>query len=270
MATPKEILILKLGGSIVTRKQASAPALRRRHVQDIAHILKRYYNPNQHHLVLIHGAGSFGHLHAHRHHLSLGTKDHPEKLFRAVEEQSLDAKLNNELTLLFIQAGLPVVGMPTRSFATNKKGGLHSLETPSLALALSQGAIPLLHGDMVFDHTWGLSILSGDVLIARLAQQLHADKVFFASDVDGVFSEDPHRSKKARLIPQLSLSSLNKMASLTSSHNKDVTGGLAKKFSYFEKNSFPKQIYFFNGLRAKNFSFVFTQKNFFGTVIKND
>lgn len=267
MPHQKECVIVKLGGSIITEKSANAPILRESHTRNIARILKKNFNPKKHSLILIHGAGSFGHLHAHHHKLSLGTKDHPEKTFRAVENQSLDARLNNELTAIFIEAKLPVVGMPTRTLAINKNGSFASLSIKSIEVALRVGAVPLLHGDMVFDRAWGLSILSGDVLMAKLAEHFNVKKVFFASDVDGIFSEDPHSSKNARLIPKIHFDKIGNDLILGKSHHRDVTGGLSKKFSALYSLPSLKKIFFFNGLKAPNFSFPFNQKNFFGTII---
>lgn len=141
-----------------------------------------------------------------------------------------------------------------------------SLDT--LRVALKKNTVPLLYGDMVFDTTWGLSISSGDVLVAKLADTLSAEEVFFASDVDGIFSKDPHQYGDALLIEKTSLSEItNGVITLGESHNVDVTGGLSKKFSAFQNLSHLKSIYFFNGLSVKNFSFLFNQKNFFGTAI---
>lgn len=265
----KALIIVKIGGSIVTLKHLSRPAVRRAHIRRIASILKKNYDPKKHSLLLIHGVGSFGHLHAHRHGLSLGTKNHPEKTFRAVENQSLDAFLNSEITKIFIDSGLPVVGMPTRTLVINSRGTLDSFQTHSISAALKTGTIPLLHGDMVFDTVWGLSICSGDVLVSELARIFRAKKAFFASDVDGIFSADPHRFEEAVLIKKAALKEiLDGTIKLDSSHNIDVTGGLSKKFSLFRTNTSLKTIYIFNGLVAKNFSFIFDQKLFFGTTIR--
>lgn len=265
----KQILIVKLGGSIVTQKHLDRPTIRRTHVRRIAAVLKKSYDPKKHALILIHGAGSFGHLHAHTHKLAEGTRNHPEKTFRAVENQSLDARLNAELTTLFIEAGLPVVGLPTRTLAINTNGSLSSLETASIKAALSVGAIPLLHGDMVFDTAWGLSVCSGDVLAPKLAEVFSTTTVFFASDVDGIYTKDPHRYADALLIQKTTLEAIGSgTIEMGGSHNVDVTGGLSKKFSLFQKNTVLKNIYLFNGLKPENFSFVFDQKKFFGTTVE--
>lgn len=265
----KKLIIIKLGGSIVTEKHRSEPAIRRAHIRRIASVFKKYYDPKKHGLILIHGAGSFGHLHAHTHGLALGTKDHPEKIFRAVENQSLDAFLNSEIARIFIEIGLPVVGMPTRTIVTNSNGKLGCLETNSLEAALRAGVIPLLHGDMVFDTAWGLSICSGDVLASELSHLFSAKQVFFASDVDGIFSQDPHKHPDALLIQKTTLKEImSGTIEIGQSHNVDVTGGLSKKFSLFHTNTSLKDIYLFNGLVAKNFSFVFDQTSFYGTIIR--
>ena len=266
--TKKELIIVKLGGSIVTLKHAKAPALRRLHVEQIATLIARNYNPAKHSLIIIHGAGSFGHIHAHRHKLALGTKDHPEKLYRAVENQSLDAVLNTEIATIFVAAGLPVTGMPTRTLAVNTSGKLKSLETKSIRTAIAVGAIPLLHGDMIFDMAWGLSICSGDVLVSEFARIFGVKKVFFASDVDGIFSKDPHTHKDALLIKTTTLREITSgTLKLGKSHHVDVTGGLSKKFTLFSNIPSLKNIYLFNGLTAKNFSFLFSLEHFFGTTI---
>ncbi len=265
----RTLIILKFGGSIATLKHLARPAVRRAHMRRMAALIAKQYDPKKYALILIHGAGSFGHLHAHRYSLASGTKDHPEKTFLAVENQSLDARLNSELTSLFVASGLPVVGMPTRTLVTNTNGKLTSFETKNIQSALRVGAIPLLHGDMVFDTTWGFSICSGDVLVSELANIFLAEKVFFASDVDGIFTRDPHQYEDATLMKALALDDIiNGTVKLTQSHNIDVTGGLSKKFSLFKKNSSLKKIYLFNGINTKNFSFIFNQKNFFGTTIQ--
>ncbi len=264
----KRVLIVKLGGSIVTLKHLSRPAIRRTHVSRIASILKKQYDPIRHSLILIHGAGSFGHLHAHQHGLALGTKDQPQKTFRAFENQALDARLNAELTTLFVTAGLPVVGLPTRTITKNEAGKLSSLNIDSIESALSVGAIPLLHGDMIFDTTWGLSVCSGDVLVPELARRFSAESVFFASDVDGIYTKDPHEYHDATLIQETTLEEISRgTIQLDKSHNIDVTGGLSNKFSLFHEMPLLHNIYLFNGLVPKNFSFVFNQGKFFGTII---
>ena len=267
----KEIIIVKLGGSIVTVKHGKRPAIRRAHIEKIASLLAKKYDSKKHSLILIHGAGSFGHLHAHAHALAEGTKDHPEKLFRATENQALDEKLNSELATLFVEAGLPVTGMPTRTLALNNRGKIASLATETINAAVKAGTIPLLHGDMVFDSSWGLSVCSGDILVARLAKFFSAKKVFFASDVKGIFSKDPHYFKDAELIKSASLKEImNGSIRLGKSHSIDVTGGLSKKFSSFKDLPKLNDIFFFNGLLHNNFSFIFDQKNFLGTTIRSN
>jgi isopentenyl phosphate kinase len=266
----KKLIIIKLGGSIITAKHLATPTVRRTLVKKIGTVLEKYYSPKKHALILIHGAGSFGHLHAKKHALAEGTKDHPEKLLLALENQKLDQQLNTEMVSLLLQVGLPVTGILSHAVAINTRGKLRSLNMESIRAALANGVIPVLHGDMVSDTRWGLSVCSGDVLAACLSRTFRAKAVFFASDVDGIFTSDPHLSKKATLIKKVCLDEImSGRIKLGVSHNVDVTGGLSKKFSLFQKNLAPqlKNIYLFNGLHPKNFRFAFNQKNFFGTTL---
>lgn len=264
----KELIIVKLGGSIVTQKEEKHPALRRNHLKKVAAVLAKGYDPKKHAMILIHGAGSFGHPHAHKYELTLGLKKDPRRIYRATENFAIMERLNSELAVLFNESGLPVCGMPTRTLAQNKAGKLFSLETKTLSAALKVSAIPLLHGDVVFDSTLGFSVCSGDTLASNLARSFGAKKVFFASDVDGVFSRDPHLSKDATLFRSLPLVSvINGAVQLGKSRHIDVTGGLSKKFSTFQRIPKLKNIFFFNGLVPENFSFLFDQKNFFGTTL---
>lgn len=267
----KELIILKIGGSVLTFKDRSVPALRREHALAIGRVLARTYDPTRHSLILIHGAGSFGHLSARRYGLKYGTKDHLEKLPRALENKASDQFLNNSLTRLWLSVGLPVAGINTSSSVTNQSGVPASIAEHPIAAALSCGAIPLLHGDMVFDTTWGMSICSGDVLAPELAKRFKAKHIFYATDVAGIFTRDPHRFKDAQLIPSLDFKSLfSTRIILGHSHTIDVTGGLLGKMTVFKTYTLPvlQSIAIFDGRQPECFSGIFNSSAFRGTRIR--
>lgn len=261
MQKPK-IIILKIGGSVITKKDLPTPQIEEERLQSIARILACSFDPQKMRLVLIHGAGSFGHIMAKKYGLAEGTKGHPEKKPEALKVQASVKKLHKMCLRIFKTAGLPVVSFLTHKVAVNTKGKLAEINTESIRMALKKNEIPLLYGDMIPDTEWGYSICSGDVLAAKLAKDFQVESVFFASDVDGIFTKDPHIFPDARLIPTTTLSEiLSGQISLEGSHNTDVTGGLKSKFLLFQHCSALKNIYLFNGLKLKNFSSLF-QKNF--------
>ncbi|MEP7162614.1 MAG: isopentenyl phosphate kinase [Candidatus Moraniibacteriota bacterium] len=255
----RPLFIVKLGGSIITHKNREFPSIRKVNIVRIGKALVKNFDLKKYRLILVHGAGSFGHLSAKKFDLAQGTKDHPEKLFRALENQALDQELNTQMVKILQTTALPVTGIKTSSVVTNKEGELSSFEMKALLAALDTNTIPLLYGDMVFDTSWGMSICSGDVLTPFLAEKLKATKIFYASDVDGIFTRDPFQYRDAKLIREISLSGLlSGKISLSRSHNIDVTAGFKGKFEIYKKRVFPslQAIHVFNGLKSENFNFI--------------
>ncbi|MBP7822250.1 MAG: hypothetical protein KA034_00305 [Candidatus Moranbacteria bacterium] len=266
--------ILKIGGSVLTVKSASQAKLRQILTTHIGEALGHAYDPKKMRLILIHGVGSFGHLHAHTHGLAQGTKSALKKLPRTLENNTLNQSLSARLAKIFQEKRLPVASINTASVAINRKGRLETLSIDAIENALGIGAIPMLHGDMIFDSDWGMSVCSGDTLIPFLAKKFDVEKIFFASDVDGIFSCDPHKFKHAQFIKETSLNDLlsGKSITLAGSHHTDVTDGFRGKFGVFQNHSFPhlKKIHIFNGLDPTNFENVFKASFSLGTKISID
>ena len=58
-------------------------------------------------------------------------------------------------------------------------------------MALAAGMVPVLHGDAVFDDVQGCTILSGDIVVEKLAISLRPQHVAFLTDVPGIFDRCP-------------------------------------------------------------------------------
>ena len=127
-----------------------------------------------------------------------------------------------------------------------------------------------MYGDMVFDETLGMSVCSGDAIAMTLAKQYNADKIIFASDIDGIYDKDPHVNSNAKLITDGTLKSItsNKVV-LSESHNVDVTGGLKNKIAVLVGDDTPKslkKVVVCNGLKKGIITKALTNKPT-GTVI---
>jgi len=124
---------------------------------------------------------------------------------------------------------------------------------------------------MVFDETLGMSICSGDAIAMVLAKYYNAEKIIYASDIDGVFDSDPHVHFDANLINNINLKSLivNDDIALSGSHNVDVTGGLANKIlslTSIGMSKSLKKVIVCNGLKPNIIKKAFSD-NEKGTVI---
>ena len=138
--------------------------------------------------------------------------------------------------------------------------------------ALESKCIPIMYGEMVFDETLGMSVCSGDAIAVTLASKYNADKIIFASDIDGIYDKDPHIHSDAKLITSASLESVlsDKKIALLESHNVDVTGGLKNKIAVLTGSNMPKslkEVVICNGLKKGFITRALTDGDV-GTIIK--
>ncbi|CAO3589183.1 unnamed protein product [Absidia cylindrospora] len=173
-------------------------------------------------MILIHGAGGYGHPPAKRYLVKQGwrnqgnaisagntgseaTKKHAlteqdQKFgFSSTRQQVLN--LHQHLLQRLQSFGLPVVTVSAFDHVQTKEGEPTRESSRRLALRvqhlLSLGFIPLLFGDAVFDLTWGCTILSGDVIMYQLAMYLPhgVDRCVFVTDVQGIYTDDPKKKQ---------------------------------------------------------------------------
>ncbi|KMT06983.1 hypothetical protein BVRB_6g153170 isoform A [Beta vulgaris subsp. vulgaris] len=100
--------------------------------------------------------------------------------------------LNLEIVRALAQEGIPSVGISPFSCGwTTFQRNVASADIATVAKSIDSGFIPVLHGDAVFDHSQGCTILSGDVMIRHLAEHLKPEYVVFLTDVFGVYDRPP-------------------------------------------------------------------------------
>ena len=114
------------------------------------------------------------------------------------------------------------------------------------------GMIPVCYGVPAYDEAQGSSILSGDQIAPYLALKLKAKKIIEAGDVEGIFTGDPKKNKKAELIKEINKKNFNEIEKhLSGSQTTDVTGGMKQKYLELAgtaKKGIPAQIVHFRDL----------------------
>ncbi len=267
----KKLYILKIGGSVATEKSAGVAKVRRALLLRIFKTVRTSL-PKEAEFIIIHGAGSFAHPLAKKYNLKSGTGAHREGKHGAVLTRLSTQKLNTEILELAVKAGLPATSVHTGSMFTQANGFRMRANLDIVEHALKEGYMPLLYGEMVFDATLGMTVCGGDRIAAYLAEKLPVERIFFASDVDGIFTDDPHLNKKAKLVNTVSLARDMKQFSLGESHSVDVTGGLKGKIetcaNLFKTAKTLKEMHIFNGLKIKNYAAILSSATFPHTTIK--
>ena len=257
---------------MATHKDRPGVSVRSELLKKIALSIKKAKEKKDFDLILIHGAGAAGHQLAKKYDLRVGVNGDGKKFYGSLLSSVVDQKLNNAIFETFVFGGLKVLPAHTASTIIQKNSKISYCNLRIIKKILENNCFPILYGEMVFDEKLDMSICSGDAIAPYLAKKLGAEKIFFASDIDGIFDQDPHLHKDAKLIEKINLNKIknNNKIKLTDSHNVDVTGGLSGKIKNIDlkHNISLKSVEIFNGLKPENYEKIILGKKFPHTFIK--
>ena len=216
-------LIVKLGGSVITDKRRPF-VVRRATLRRLARELAAAKEP----LILVHGGGSFGHPVASKYRIAEGYKNKNQLMGLSLTHRAME-QLNANVIEALQKAGLPAVAVQPSACAVVSGGQIQSMELAPVKKLIELGITPVLYGDAVPDLNKGMSILSGDKIVAYLALALKAPRVIFGVDVDGVYTTNPKKAKHAELVRRITPADEKLVASIGAAEGKDVTGGMGNK-----------------------------------------
>lgn len=220
------LTVLKLGGALLTDK-SRPDSLRAELLTRIAREIRSCMDDGLlDDLILVHGVGSYGHIPVLQHQLHRGFQS-PDQLLPFSKTQSQVMFLRSAIVAALQDAGVPTVLMLPSSSMTAENFHIRQQCFEPVAGFLRIGMTPVLGGDVLADAAAGFSIYGGDAISVDLAQHFKADRLLFATDVDGVFSMDPRKNPDARRISQLSLGRLDAIA--LTGRELDVSGAMAGK-----------------------------------------
>jgi isopentenyl phosphate kinase len=217
-------VIVKLGGSLVTRKRE----VEKMRPKVIARLAREIASNRDRPVIVLHGAGSFGHPGAHRFGLSRppepGARP-PERARGAAIVSAEVRRLHLAILRALVAAGARPFSIPISTHARNRAGQLVEFDGEPFLQALEAGVAPVSFGDVVPDDEWGFSILSADDIATALVPVVHPSRVVFASDVPGILQ--PPTGSRRQVVPELTDEAVEQLA--TTHGRRDVTGGIRKK-----------------------------------------
>jgi len=220
----RPVVVVKLGGSVITRKrevERARPKVLARLANEIAAVTERR-------VVLLHGAGSFGHPGARKFGLARAPAPDQSAAARA-RGAAIVATEVRRLHLLvlraLVRAGVSAVSVPVATHARNREGRLVAFDPAPFAQAVRSGLVPVSFGDVVPDESWGASILSADTIAEALVAPLRPERVVFVSDVPGILDGAP--GARRTVVPELTASVVDRLRPAPGVA--DVTGGIRGK-----------------------------------------
>lgn len=230
-----ELVLLKLGGSVITDK--NRPFIAREDVirrlgREIREVLDDQPGLQ---LIVGHGSGSFGHVVADKYRVREGLFDAPQAVGREiwhgyVETAAAAARLNRLVTDFLLEEGVPIVSYQPSASARCRKGDLMYFDTHPMKQVLEAGLVPLVYGDVAVDAVQGFTIISTEQIFDNIARELQPSRIILAGIVDGVYDADPLTNPHASRYDEITLDNWPEVeAALGGSHGTDVTGGMFSK-----------------------------------------
>lgn len=172
--------VLKIGGSVLTDKGGVEEPKEdeiRRVAAEVAE------SPRD--LVLVHGAGSYGHPHVEKH--LDGDAEH--RLRGASRTHTAVTRLSERLIRALRDEGVTALPVRPLSCGTARDGELEELYLGAVRRMLAADVLPVLHGDVVMARG-DVTVVSGDEVVVTVAEELGADRVGYGTDVPGVLDAE--------------------------------------------------------------------------------
>lgn len=250
---------MKLGGSVITDKSVyRTPRL------DVLVRLALEIAASRERIVLVHGAGSYGHVLAKKHDLLQGDDGTIARRLGAAKVHADVRELQSLVLAALADVGLPGMSVSTYDVARLTSGQISSFAYEPIHETIARDFMPVMSGDVALDQARGFGILSGDVLMVELARAVRPKRAIFVTDVDGIFDRDP-REPGATLLPRIDLRT---DVRTTESAVPDITGSMASKLARARevaKTGVP--VHVVNGLVDGRLADALAGKDTVGTVI---
>ncbi len=230
MSNPESTVLLKLGGSVITKKNIPETP-NYDSINTAAEIISNFAPKN---LIIVHGGGSFGHHFASEHGVTITKGTHSS--IKAAQIHSSMIHLCEIVTNALISVGLSAVPIHPLSVAWRDLDSVLHFPFQHISSALNEGFVPVIHGDLILNEGLGMTVLSGDEIVQNLSNSLPATRIGFCTSTPGVLDSS------GKVISNLSSSTpLEKLP--LEPNLIDVTGGMVGKIKQLEGISAPVSIF---------------------------
>ncbi|NOY14837.1 MAG: hypothetical protein GXP43_01315 [bacterium] len=228
METNKHIVLIKIGGSLITNKNKPF-SLQESNLDVIVNEIAYLFNHAGLKIILGHGSGSFGHTAAAKHQTQNGLDPkNPNQVLGMAQVKEAATRLNQIIIQRFINQNIPAITLHPDSFmfAENKKPIMAFWNNLNHLLYLP--VLPVVYGDVIFDKFLTATIFSTEKVLAETAKlltgQAYQTTIVHCGVTEGVYDAN------GKTIPVITPDNFNQVkASITGSAGVDITGGMIHK-----------------------------------------
>ena len=245
------MILIKLGGSIITNKQKPlTPNISA--INKIVAQLKKIREP----IIIVHGGGSFGHYWSVRYDMHTKPAKYSKKGVAVVKNSMVE--LNKIILDSFLKNELNPYCLPPTDFMFSDKADAKKVK--EIARIAKDGLVPVSYGDVLWHGKNKFYILSGDRIMGILAKILKPRLAIFVLNVDGVYSD----MKTKKLLYEIKV-----QETAISEVEMDVTGGMTHKIK--EAMMISKggiDVFLVNGNKPERIVNAIKGKKFEGTIFR--
>tara|TARA_B100000959_G_scaffold139072_1_gene146128 strand:+ start:1631 stop:2371 length:741 start_codon:yes stop_codon:yes gene_type:complete len=245
------MILIKLGGSIITNKQKPLSP-RKKTIDSILKEIGKIKEP----VIIVHGGGSYGHYWSVKYDMhTKPAKTSPKGV--AIVKNSM-VELNKIILDSAVKNKINSYCLPPTDFMNGNKAIKNKILT--INDISKSGLTPITFGDALWFGQKKSYILSGDVIMTTIGKILKPRLSLFVLDVDGVYSD----LKTKKLIYDF-----KKEKPEIKNNKMDVTGGMTRKIT--EANNMAKaglKVFFVNGNKPKRITDAVSGKKFEGTLFR--
>lgn len=221
----KELILIKLGGSVITDKEKEYSA-REDNITRLVREIKSALEKVKTKIVIGHGAGSFAHTPASIYKTKEGLVNSKSLFGMGVTEEA--ARLLNQIVVKkLISTKLPIYAFSPGSFLISDAKVCSKSYLDPIKKALEIGIVPVVYGDVVLDRKIGFTIFSTEKILSILARELKKDykiRMIYVTDVDGVYDQE------GKTISQITAKNFDSLKTgILGAKGVDVTGGMLHK-----------------------------------------
>lgn len=217
----KEVILVKLGGSIITDKETPYKA-RLSIIRKLAKALKKVSHAS---IVLAHGQGSFAHTSAKE---FGGKKGYKSKW--GIAKVARDAMEINRIVMdILIEEGVPAVSLRPMSMIRTSSGKIKKHLFEIVEEVINQDLIPVIYGDVLFDKKWKTTIYSGETILNEIGiflmkKGFKVSKIIQVGETNGIYDD---KGKTILSITNDNWKDIRKY--IFKNSRADVTGGMEHK-----------------------------------------
>lgn len=264
----KELILLKLGGSSITKKADNKFEMNQEVLENSAKEIALALKEKEFNLIIICGVGPFGHTNVKEYGLNNGIKTRRQE--EGVEKTIKDCDfVANKVIEALEKHKIKTRHVPGYWVCKQNNKKVIAYEVEEYEKALRGGEIPITTGIMVKDKTLKWSVMSGDTAIAQIIKQMNPQKIILGTDVDGIYTADPKINKNAKLIKEINKENLDDVIKMASeSKSVDVTGGMKGKLEKLAEQLNGNEAQIFNLFTPGNLNKALLGKELNSTKIK--